>query len=54
LLDSLEALRNVGTPEARDLAKRAAAFWMSELNMSQTKKVKALLDSFGAKTTKKK
>jgi hypothetical protein len=54
LISSLEALRSVGTPEARDLAKRAAAFWMPELNMSQTKKVKALLDSFDAKKTKKK
>jgi hypothetical protein len=54
LISSLEALRTLGTPEARDLAKRAAAFWMPELNMSQTKKVKALLDSFGAKKTKKK
>ena len=44
LLASLEALRSVGTPEARDLAKRAAAFWMPELNMSEAKKVKALLD----------
>ncbi len=52
LLHSLEALRSVGTPEARDLAKRAAAFWMPELNMSQAKKVKALLDSFGTKKKK--
>jgi hypothetical protein len=49
LMDSLEALRAVGTPDARDLAKRAAAFWMPELNMSQAKKVKALLASFGTK-----
>jgi hypothetical protein len=51
-LDSLEALRSVGTSEARDLAKRAAAFWMPELNMSEAKKVKALLDSFGSKKKK--
>jgi hypothetical protein len=52
LLDSLEALRRVGTPEARDLAKRAAAFWSSELNLSEAKKVKALLASFGNKKKK--
>jgi hypothetical protein len=52
LLDSLDALRSVGTSEARDLAKRAAAFWMPELNMSEAKKVKALLDSFGSKKKK--
>jgi hypothetical protein len=52
LLDSLEALRAVGTPEASDLARRAAAFWMPELNMSEAKKVKALLASFGTKKKK--
>jgi hypothetical protein len=52
LLDSLEALRTVGTPEARDLAKRAAGFWMPELNLSEAKKVKALLGSFGTKKKK--
>jgi hypothetical protein len=53
LLDSLEALRSVGTSEARDLAKRAVAFWSSELNMSQTKKAKALLAPAGSKGKKK-
>jgi hypothetical protein len=42
----------VGTPEARDLAKRAAGFWMPELNLSEAKKVKALLGSFGTKKKK--
>jgi hypothetical protein len=49
LLESLEALRSVGTPEARDLAKRALAFWSPELNMSEAKKAKAIVDSIGAK-----
>ena len=53
LIDSLEALQSIGTPEARDLAKRALAFWSSELNMSETKKAKAIVDSIGAKKTKK-
>jgi hypothetical protein len=52
LLDSLEALRSVGTPEARDLAKRALAFWSPELNMSETKKAKAIVASIGAKKKK--
>jgi hypothetical protein len=53
LIDSLEALRSVGTPEARDLAKRALAFWLPELNMSETKKAKAIVDSIGTKKAKK-
>jgi hypothetical protein len=53
LIESLEALRSVGTPEARDLAKRALAFWSPELNMSETKKARAIVDSIGAKKTKK-
>jgi hypothetical protein len=53
LIESLEALRSVGTPEARDLAKRALAFWLPELNMSETKKAKAIVDSIGKKKTKK-
>jgi hypothetical protein len=52
LIESLEALRSVGTPEARDLAKRALAFWLPELNMSETKKAKAIVDSIGAKKKK--
>lgn len=59
LFVSLEALQRVKTSEARDLAKRAAAFWMSELNLAEAKKVKAILASTGSakspkKTAKKK
>jgi hypothetical protein len=53
LLDSLAALQSVGTSEARDLAKRAVAFWSSELNMAETKKAKALLAPSGSKGNKK-
>jgi hypothetical protein len=53
LEESLEALSSVGTSEARDLAKRAVAFWADEMNMSETKKAKALLASFGSKGKKK-
>ncbi|HEY7088856.1 MAG TPA: hypothetical protein VH518_12250 [Tepidisphaeraceae bacterium] len=49
LLHSLEALAAVGTPEAHDLAKRAVDFWLPELNMTETKKAKALLASIKAK-----
>jgi hypothetical protein len=51
-LDSLQALASVGTPEAKNLAKRAVAFWQPELNASQSKKAKALLDSIGGKKKK--
>jgi hypothetical protein len=55
LIHSLEALQAVGTADAHELAERAAAFWMSELNMSQAKKAKAILASFGSpKKSKKK
>jgi hypothetical protein len=50
LVSSLEALKAIGTPEARDLAKRALAFWLPELNMSETKKAKAIVASIGTKT----
>jgi hypothetical protein len=52
LEDSLLALKSIGTPEARDLAKRALAFWQPDLNMSQTKKAKAIVESIGAKKKK--
>jgi hypothetical protein len=52
VIESLEALRSIGTPEARDLAKRALAFWQSELNMSEAKKAKAIVASIGAKKKK--
>ena len=43
LLDSLAALKALGTPKARDLFTRAVAFWRPELNKGQTRKVEALL-----------
>jgi hypothetical protein len=52
LIDSLEALKTIGTAEAIDLLKRAATFWMPELNMAYAKKVKAIVGS--AKVLKKK
>jgi hypothetical protein len=54
LIHSLEALQAVGTSEAHDLAKRAAEFWMPELNKAETKKVNTIFASFGAKPKKKK
>jgi hypothetical protein len=52
LFAALEALKSIGTPEARDIAKRALAFWQPDLNMSETKKAKALVESIGAKKKK--
>lgn len=52
LSESLKALQQIGTPEARDLAKRAVAFWKPELNMRQAKEAQALLAA--PKTAKKK
>jgi hypothetical protein len=52
LLASLQALASIGTPESIDLLKRAATFWLPELNMAKAKKVKAIVD--GAKRPKKK
>jgi hypothetical protein len=43
LLASLEALQKLGTNDATDLLKRAAVFWMPELNAAQAKKVKAIV-----------
>ena len=53
LIHSLETLQSIGTPEARDLAKRALAFWLPELNMSEIKKAKSIVESIGAKKKKK-
>jgi hypothetical protein len=50
LLASLNALKTIGTRDAIDLLKRAAVFWMPELNMAQSKKVKAIVDSIGRST----
>jgi hypothetical protein len=45
LLDSVRALLELGTPEARDLVDRAAAFWAPELNKGHAKKLAALRSS---------
>lgn len=42
-LDSLKALKTIETPEARDLAKRAVAFWRPELNKGHTKQLEKIL-----------
>ncbi len=40
---SLRALRTMGTPEANGLLRRAAAFWLPELNKMQRRVVEELL-----------
>jgi hypothetical protein len=40
---SLRALQTIGTPEAKDLLHRTAAFWMPELNKMQRRVVERLL-----------
>jgi hypothetical protein len=40
---SLRALKAIGTPEAKDLLHRTAAFWMPELNKMQRRVVEQLL-----------
>jgi hypothetical protein len=42
-LDSLKALKTIGTPEARDLARRAVAFWRPELDKTHTKQLEKIL-----------
>lgn len=42
-LDSLKALKTINTPEARDLAKRAVAFWRPELDKTHTKQLEKIL-----------
>jgi len=42
-LDSLKALKTIQTPEARDLAKRAVAFWRPELDKTHTKQLEKIL-----------
>jgi hypothetical protein len=44
---SLRALKKVGTPEAKDLLHRTAAFWMPELNKMQRRVVEQLLADDG-------
>jgi hypothetical protein len=40
---SLKALKTIGTPEAKDLLHRTAAFWLPELNKMQRRVVEPLL-----------
>jgi hypothetical protein len=42
-LDSLKVLSAVDSPEARDLAMRAAAFWRPELNKTHTRRLEKIL-----------
>jgi hypothetical protein len=42
LVDTLKALKTIGSPAAIDLFRRAVAFWMPELDKTHTKKVQAL------------
>jgi len=44
---SLRALKTIGTPEAKDLLHRTAAFWMPELNKMQRRVVEQLLADSG-------
>ena len=46
---SLQALATIGTPEALDLLRRAAEFWMPELDKKQKQIVERLLPSKGGK-----
>lgn len=43
LLDSLNALKTIGTPEAISILKRGAAFWLPDLNMKYAKAVKNIV-----------
>jgi HEAT repeat protein len=40
---SLEALKAIGTPESLDILRRAAAFWMPELNKMQRRVVQEII-----------
>jgi hypothetical protein len=42
-LESLKALRSINTSEARDLAKRAVAFWRPELDKTHIKQLEKIL-----------
>jgi hypothetical protein len=44
---SLKALKTIGTPEAKDLLRRTATFWMPELNKMQRRVVEQLLADDG-------
>jgi len=45
LIDSLNALKAVGSEESLNLLKRAVEFWLPELNMRYAKEVKKILDA---------
>jgi hypothetical protein len=47
LIASLKALQHIGTRQAIELLKRAATFWLPELNLAQAKKVKAIVAEAG-------
>jgi hypothetical protein len=51
LIDSLNVLKRVGTAEAINILKRAAKFWLPELNMKYANEVKKIFKS--AKVIKK-
>ena len=40
---SMRALETIGTPEAKDLLHRMAAFWMPELNKMQRRVIEQML-----------
>lgn len=44
---SLEALKTIGTPESFDLLKRAAVFWMPELDKKERRLVEEILKGVG-------
>jgi hypothetical protein len=46
LVAAMQGLQRLGTKEARDLAKRAAAFWAPELNPRTRKEIDKVLKSF--------
>jgi hypothetical protein len=46
LVASMQGLQKLGTKEARDLAKRAATFWASEVNPRTRKEIDKVLKSF--------
>ena len=47
LIDSLTALKAVGSREAMSLMKRAVEFWLPELNMKYAKDAKKILETAG-------
>lgn len=45
LMASLNALKDIGTPEALDILKRAVTFWLPDLNMKYAKIAKELVST---------